>query len=38
MGPIGVGEHLAPYLASSVVVPQDGLDAYKQCHQRDTLW
>ena len=27
MGPIGVGEHLAPYLASSVVVPQDGLDA-----------
>ena len=27
MGPIGGGEHLAPYLASSVVVPQDGLDA-----------
>ena len=27
IGPIGVGEHLAPYLASSVVVPQDGLDA-----------
>jgi len=27
MGPIGVGQHLAPYLASSVVVPQAGLDA-----------
>ena len=27
MGPIGVGKHLAPHLASSVVVPQEGLDA-----------
>ena len=27
MGPIGVGAHLAPYLPSSVVVPQEGLDA-----------
>lgn len=27
MGPIGVGAHLAPYLASSVVMPQQGLDA-----------
>ncbi len=27
MGPIGVGQHLAPHLASSVVVPQEGLDA-----------
>jgi glycine dehydrogenase len=27
MGPIGVGAHLAPYLPSSVVMPQEGLDA-----------
>ena len=27
MGPIGVGAHLAPYLPSTVVVPQEGLDA-----------
>ena len=27
MGPIGVGAHLAPYLPSSVVMPQKGLDA-----------
>ena len=27
MGPIGVGQHLAPYLPSSEVLPQVGLDA-----------
>ena len=27
MGPIGVGQHLAPYLPSSEVLPQAGLDA-----------